>query len=43
MSEPSYERRYQDAARIFAALIEAPRFPEWLTVPAYEQLLRDGA
>ena len=35
--------RYQDAARIFAALIEAPRFPEWLTVPAYEQLLRDGA
>ncbi|MGH7007233.1 MAG: malate synthase A [Stellaceae bacterium] len=35
--------RYQDAARIFAALIEAPRFPEWLTIPAYEQILRDGA
>jgi len=35
--------RYQDATRIFAALIEAPHFPEWLTVPAYEQLLRDGA
>ena len=35
--------RYQDAARIFTALIEAPRFPEWLTIPAYEQLLRDGA
>ncbi|HYL31757.1 MAG TPA: malate synthase A [Stellaceae bacterium] len=34
--------RYQDAARIFAALIEAPRFPEWLTIPAYEQILRDG-
>lgn len=35
--------RHQDAARIFAALIEAPRFPEWLTIPAYEQILRDGA
>ena len=35
--------RYQDAARIFTALIEAPRFPEWLTIPAYEQILRDGA
>jgi len=35
--------RYQDAARIFAALIEAPRFPEWLTIPAYDQILRDGA
>jgi len=28
---------------IFVALIEAPRFPEWLTIPAYEQILRDGA
>ncbi|MGH6969319.1 MAG: malate synthase A [Stellaceae bacterium] len=35
--------RYRDAARIFVALIEAPRFPEWLTVPAYEQILREGA
>ena len=35
--------RYVDAARIFTALIEAPRFPEWLTIPAYEQILRDGA
>ena len=35
--------RYQDAARIFIELIEAPRFPEWLTIPAYEQILRDGA
>ncbi|HEV2162791.1 MAG TPA: malate synthase A [Stellaceae bacterium] len=35
--------RYQDAARIFTALIEAPRFPEWLTIPAYEKILRDGA
>ncbi|HYL49621.1 MAG TPA: malate synthase A [Stellaceae bacterium] len=34
--------RYQDAARIFTALIEAPRFPEWLTIPAYDQILRDG-
>jgi len=44
VGDAAYERgRYQDAARIFAALIEAPRFPEWLTIPAYEQILRDGA
>jgi malate synthase len=35
--------RYRDAARIFVDLIEAPRFPEWLTVPAYEQIVREGA
>ncbi|MGH6977546.1 MAG: malate synthase A [Stellaceae bacterium] len=44
VGEAAYERgRYRDAAGIFAALIEAPRFPEWLTIPAYEQILRDGA
>ena len=44
VGDAAYEGgRYQDAARIFAALIEAPRFPEWLTLPAYEQILRDGA
>ena len=44
VGDAAYEGgRYQDAARIFAALIEAPRFPEWLTIPAYEQILRDGA
>jgi len=35
--------RYADAARIFVDLIEAPRFPEWLTIPAYEQIVREGA
>jgi len=35
--------RYADAARIFIDLIEVPRFPEFLTVPAYEQIVRDGA
>ena len=35
--------RYRDAARIFVDLIEGPRFPEWLTVPAYEQIVREGA
>jgi len=44
VGDAAYEGgRYRDAARIFAALIEAPRFPEWLTIPAYEQILRDGA
>ena len=44
VGDAAYESgRYVDAARIFTALIEAPRFPEWLTIPAYEQILRDGA
>ncbi len=44
VGDAAYESgRYRDAARIFLELIEAPQFPEWLTVPAYEQILRDGA
>ena len=35
--------RYEDAARLFADLIEAPRFPEFLTVPAYEMITTEGA
>jgi malate synthase len=35
--------RYKDAAKIFDDLIEARRFPEFLTIPAYERLIGDGA
>ena len=35
--------RYRDAAKIFVDLIEAQRFPEFLTIPAYEQLMSEGA
>ena len=28
--------RYEDAARLFAELIEAPTFAEFLTLPAYD-------
>ena len=35
--------RYQDAARLFLSLIEAKNFPEWLTIPAYETLIAEGA
>jgi malate synthase len=35
--------RYGDAASIFMSLIEAPQFPEWLTIPAYEKLIAEGA
>ncbi len=35
--------RYKDAAKIFVDLIEAPRFPEFLTIPAYELLVSEGA
>jgi len=30
--------RYDDAARLFRELIEAPAFPEFLTLPAYEMI-----
>jgi malate synthase len=35
--------RYDDAAAIFRELIAAPRFPEWLTIPAYERIIGEGA
>jgi malate synthase len=35
--------RHQDAAQIFWSLIEAPQFAEWLTMPAYEKLIAEGA
>jgi malate synthase len=34
--------RYDHAAMIFRDLIGAPRFPEWLTIPAYEKIIADG-
>ncbi|HUZ72422.1 MAG TPA: malate synthase A [Stellaceae bacterium] len=37
------ERRFGAAAAIFLSLLEAPRFPEWLTIPAYEKLVAEGA
>jgi malate synthase len=41
--EDAFEKgRYGDAAKLFLELIEAERFPEFLTVPAYEQLVREG-
>jgi malate synthase len=30
--------RYDDAARLFGEFIEAPAFPEFLTLPAYEMI-----
>ena len=37
------DSRYADAAAIFRDLIGAPRFPEWLTIPAYEKIIAEGA
>ncbi len=40
----AYRRdRYEDAARLFRELIEAPAFPEFLTLPAYDLIVADGA
>ena len=35
--------RYEDAARLFRELIEAPEFPEFLTIPAYDMIVAEGA
>ena len=35
--------RYDDAAHLFRDLIEAPAFPEFLTVPAYDMIVAEGA
>jgi malate synthase len=37
------DSRYDDAAAIFRELIAAPHFPEWLTIPAYEKIISEGA
>src|SRR6202023_1998794 len=33
--------RYEQAAQLFRELIEAPAFPEFLTLPAYEMITAD--
>ncbi len=35
--------RFMDAAALFRKLIEAKRFPEFLTLPAYEKIVAEGA
>jgi malate synthase len=35
--------RDEEAARLFRELIEAPTFPEFLTLPAYDMILAEGA
>ena len=35
--------RFDDAAELFLAMIESERFAEFLTLPAYAQIVREGA
>jgi malate synthase len=35
--------RYEDAATLFRELIEAPTFPEFLTMPAYDMIVGELA
>jgi malate synthase len=37
------DNRYDEAGRIFRELLAAKRFPEWLTIPAYDKLMSEGA
>jgi malate synthase len=41
-SAPSGER-YDDAGKLFRDLIEAPNFVEFLTLPAYDMIIAEGA
>ena len=41
--ERATDGRYEDAARLFCELIEAPTFPEFLTMPAYDMIIAEGA
>ena len=41
--ELSEGKRYEDAARLFRELIEASSFPEFLTLPAYDLIISEGA
>ncbi|HUJ99718.1 MAG TPA: malate synthase A [Stellaceae bacterium] len=36
------DHRFDDAAKLFRELIDAERFVEFLTLPAYEQIVREG-
>src|SRR5271157_5841489 len=38
-----HKGRYEDAAKLFRELIEAPTFPEFLTIPAYDMIVAEGA
>jgi len=41
--EEAYAKgRFEDAAAIFRDMIDAPRFVEFLTLPAYDKVLADG-
>jgi malate synthase len=37
------DNRYDDAARLFRELVDAEHFVEFLTLPAYEEIVREGA
>ena len=41
--EAGHGGRYEDAARLFAELIAAPTFAEFLTAPAYDMIVAEGA
>ena len=42
--DDAYRRgHYEDAAALFRRLIEAPEFPEFLTIPAYDMIIEAGA
>jgi malate synthase len=42
--DEAYDKgRYRDAAKMFSDLLAAPKFPDFLTLPAYEEIVAEGA
>jgi malate synthase len=42
LSDPKRMAAFEKAAQLMRELIRAPRFVEFLTVPAYQQILSEG-
>jgi malate synthase len=41
--DEAYDKgRYRDAAKMFTDLLAAPKFPDFLTLPAYEEIVAEG-
>jgi malate synthase len=42
--DEAYDKgRYRDAANMFTDLLAAPKFPDFLTLPAYQEIIAEGA
>ncbi len=44
VGDEAYDKgRYRDATKMFTDLLAAPKFPDFLTLPAYDEIVAEGA